>query len=95
MLGETKGRAAHAMERRPPGRPAVTTTTTEALRPVTQLSEYIPVKHAAPKADCIDLYLVAYTQLHTPNRISIVCATVSFRNICFGGGGFIETSKPR
>ena len=35
---------------------------------MTQLSEYIPVKHAAPKADCIDLYLVAYYQLHTPNR---------------------------
>ena len=45
----------------------MTTTTTEALKPVTQLSEYIPVKHAAPKADCIDLYLVAYHQLHTPN----------------------------
>ena len=45
----------------------MTTTTTEALRPVTQLSEYIPVKHAAPKADCIDLYLIALTQLHTPD----------------------------
>ena len=33
----------------PAGRPAVTTTTTEALKPVTQLSEYIPVKHAAPR----------------------------------------------
>ena len=52
----------------PAARPAVTTTTTEALRPVIQLSEYIPVKHAAPKADCIDLYLIALTQLHTPNR---------------------------
>ena len=34
-------------------------------------SEYILVKHAraAPKADCIDLYLVAYHQLHTPSVI--------------------------
>ena len=61
-----KGRA-RACKEAPAGRPAVTTTTTEALKPVTQLSEYIPVKHAAPKADCIDLYLVAYHQLHTPN----------------------------
>ena len=30
------------------------------------LPEYIPVYHAAPKAGCIDLYLIALTQLHTP-----------------------------